>query len=741
LVLPNRVLILAPPGQWTPQNIVATYTVGILSTMTTTETFNLELDNPDRADVAELSTSVITIDPNSIGEVTLNVTDKMVGDYLVTVTVTSQTNPEIQDSATITTSVIEPTSDLIITAMDAYHNDTGYSPLFNLSNEVDATMKNIGTKDAGAFDVGLYADTTLVDTQSVSGLGYGSSTIVQFKWTPIGADCEDGGSPQTYTLKAVADCSDVISESDETNNEATAEETAYWAGYSADEPIDAIAWHGVLRGGLNYTTGDGYYTGLYSPGSSVDTHYSITLPASASIELARLNVYYTWSKTGTTGAYPVMEVSITNTSGTYVVPINASYDDRPCDTPAISFEYPFGNHVFDLTPYITGDGSYTVTVENVGTTGHSFCIAAPGVVILYKDSSKPESEFWILEGADLLEGGRRGGAGNLALSECISNATFAGSIDTGRVETATLGIVSAWGGSSWGADLTSHYWFNDNYLGDGSILGGYGSVYDETVNGMSMHVANAQVGANVSDVTGYIIGQDNIASFGDDGDSMMAANAFLVVEYDEPCRGEKPEPAVLVPFMISGLVTNYSDGIPIDNPGVTIKNVNTGESLIVETHNGSNYYQVLTSLDTVSCGDVLQFTCDGTTLKHTVGQREMDAGGFDLDIALGMMPEAIEAGVTFDKKRLDLNSSGILKAFITLPEGYDVANISVSTVECEGAPAFDGGSIIPGKQALEVKFKIPDLVGVPTGDAVLLTVTGELYDGTPFEGSNTLKVV
>jgi hypothetical protein len=737
---PNRVFILAPANQWTPQNIVATYTVGILSTMSTTETFDLTWDNPDRADVAELSNSTITIEANSIGEVTLNVTDSRLGDYLVTVTVTSQTNPEIQDSATITTSVIVPTSDLIITAMDAYHNDTGYSPLFNLSNEVDVTVKNIGTKDVGAFDVELYADTTLVDTQSVADLGYGSSTTVQFKWTPIGADCEDAGSPQTYTLKAVADCSDVIAESDETNNELTAEETAYWAGYSADEHINAVAWHGVLRGGLNYTTGDGRYTGLYSPGSSVDTHYSITLPASASVELARLNVYYTWSKDYSTGAYPVMEVSITNTSGTYVVPINASYDDRPCDTPAIGYDYPFGNHVFDLTPYITGDGSYTVTVENVGTTGHSFCIAAPGVVILYKDSSKPEREFWILEGADLLEGGRRGGAGNLALSECISNATFAGSIDTDRVETATLGIVSAWGGSAWGADLTSYYWFNDNYLGDGSILGGYSSAYDRTVNCMSMRVANAQLGVNISDVTGYITGRDNIVSFGDDGDSMMAANAFLIVEYDEPCRGVKPEPAVLVPFMISGLVTNYSDGTSINNPGVTIKNLNTGEPLPVETRNGSNYYQGLTSLEKVSCGDVLQFTCDGTKLKHTVGQREVDAGGFDLDIAVGMMPEAIEAGVTFSPKKLDLNSSGVLKAYITLPEGYDVANISVSTVECEGAPVFGFGKVIPGKQALEVKFKIHNLT-VPTGDAVLLTVTGELDDGTPFEASNTLKVV
>jgi hypothetical protein len=428
--------------------------------------------------------------------------------------------------------------DLIVYEIDAYHNDTGFSPYFNLSNEVDVTLKNIGNGDAGAFNVSLYVDSEFVGRQNVSDLRIGKYATVQFKWTPIGLDCEDGGSQQTYTLKAVADCDNDMFELDEENNESIVQEIAYWAGYSADEHINAIAWHGMLHGGLHYTTGDGQYSTLYDPGDSVDIHYNITLPAGASIELARLNVYYTWSKQVTTGVYPVMEVRITNTSDTYVVPINASYNDRPCGSPTIAFEYPFGNYVYDLTPYITGNGSYTVNVKNVGPTDYSFCIAAPGIVILYEDDTKPEYEFWILEGADLLEGGHRPGAGNLDLSECISNVTFAGSIDTGKVKNTTLGIVSAWGGVAWGADWTSYYWFNDNYLGDGSMLGGYGSLYERTIGGMSMYAGasnNAQVGANVSDVTSYIASDDNTVSFGDDGDSMLAANAFLMVEYGGVC--------------------------------------------------------------------------------------------------------------------------------------------------------------------------------------------------------------
>ena len=100
----------------------------------------------------------------------------------------------------------------------------------------------------------------------------------------------------------------------------------------------------------------------------------------------------------------------------------------------------------------------------------------------------------------------------------------------------------------------------------------------------------------------------------------------------------------------------------------------------------------------------------------------------------------IPANVTFDKKKLNLDSNGILKAFITLPEPYDVANIDISTVTCEGAPAFTGGGVIPGKQALEVMFKIQNLT-VSAGEAVRLTVTGDLTTGETFAGSNTLKVV
>ncbi|KAF5435035.1 Serine protease, subtilase family [Candidatus Methanophagaceae archaeon] len=491
-------------------------------------------------------------------------------------------------------------SDLTIEGLNAFHYHSDQKAWFNLSNEVNVTVNNTGDTAAGAFNVSLYANDEFIAKQSVSGLPNGNTTTLQFLWTPIGCDCDDGCSPEDYTLKAVADCENSVAESNESNNGSTTVERVYWTGYMNDEPLESII-HGTIRGGLYYTTGDGRYSMLYVPGNTAETHYDITLPEGADVAFARLNVYYTWQKG--TSKYPEMNVSITNSSGTYVLPLDASYNDSPCT--GLAFTYPFGNYVYDMTPCITGSGSYTVVVENNGTMpppSSNFCLAAPGIVILYEDSTKPEYEYWLIEGADLLEGGRRGGAGSLSLEECTNNATFTGNIDTVGLETATLGMVSAWGGAAWG-DWTSYYWFNNNYLGDGAIMGGYGSLYDRTVDGISMFVGNssdAQVGANVSDVTAYIAGSGNTVSFGDDGDSMMPTNAFLMMEYSsgifDTGEQENPYPSIsgihngsiiLNHTMVVNKIFTYScPGTGGHSEYVDFYNTTTGEEIANGTWNG-----------------------------------------------------------------------------------------------------------------------------------------------------------
>ena len=100
----------------------------------------------------------------------------------------------------------------------------------------------------------------------------------------------------------------------------------------------------------------------------------------------------------------------------------------------------------------------------------------------------------------------------------------------------------------------------------------------------------------------------------------------------------------------------------------------------------------------------------------------------------------VPAEVRIEPETLNLNSSGNFTAFITLPDCYDVADINVSTVECEGAPAIDG-EIIQSGDTLMVKFDREDLVGVEPGEEVEMTVTGEMVTGKIFEGSDTIRVI
>ena len=81
---------------------------------------------------------------------------------------------------------------------------------------------------------------------------------------------------------------------------------------------------------------------------------------------------------------------------------------------------------------------------------------------------------------------------------------------------------------------------------------------------------------------------------------------------------------------ISGFV-DYSDGIPVNNPDVTITNLNTSEVFIAETNESSNYYFLSTNFACMGLGNILHFNASDrkgnfTGLEHMVTQAEMDAG-------------------------------------------------------------------------------------------------------------------
>jgi len=97
----------------------------------------------------------------------------------------------------------------------------------------------------------------------------------------------------------------------------------------------------------------------------------------------------------------------------------------------------------------------------------------------------------------------------------------------------------------------------------------------------------------------------------------------------------------------------------------------------------------------------------------------------------------VKARVDIKPETLNLHSKGKFTAFIELPYGFDVADIDLTTIECEGAQAI-AGYVVDNK--LIVKFNTQDIVDVATGNTALLTITGKFDDGILFEGFDAISV-
>lgn len=103
----------------------------------------------------------------------------------------------------------EPLPDLVVTGIT-----TPESPYLNYSYTIGVTVENIGGSEiATPFNVSLKANETVIGNETVNALSAGETSIINFTWTPR--------TTAYYNLTAVADPENIISESNETNNQHT----------------------------------------------------------------------------------------------------------------------------------------------------------------------------------------------------------------------------------------------------------------------------------------------------------------------------------------------------------------------------------------------------------------------------------------------------------------------------------------------------------------------------------------
>jgi hypothetical protein len=138
------------------------------------------------------------------------------------------------------------------------------------------------------------------------------------------------------------------------------------------------------------------------------------------------------------------------------------------------------------------------------------------------------------------------------------------------------------------------------------------------------------------------------------------------------------------------------------------------------------------------------------------GTHSFGAGDYDSWL-IKLAPLKIPATLDIDPNSLNLGSKGRwITAYIELPEGYDVADIDVSSMFLdETIPVDPSAPIAVGDYDhdtipdLMVKFDRAKVISYILGNidieerftTVTLTITGKLYDETPFQGNDTIKII
>jgi hypothetical protein len=102
--------------------------------------------------------------------------------------------------------------------------------------------------------------------------------------------------------------------------------------------------------------------------------------------------------------------------------------------------------------------------------------------------------------------------------------------------------------------------------------------------------------------------------------------------------------------------------------------------------------------------------------------------------------ENISVKVLIKPNVIKLRSDGVFGSIIVFPRGYNIADVDISSVRCEGATALKR-TLSHDSRTLILLYNISDLrPDLPGGFAIEFVVTGRLNYGSWFKGADTIKV-
>ena len=384
----------------------------------------------------------------------------------------------------------------------------------NEPNEIDVTIKNIGTADAGQSHTKVTGASGASATVAVSALAPGASETVRVS--------DAVARPVGETVKAVADCDGEVTESDETNNDSP-DETVIYNGYKGKRFTDGDDIETKrsydLNGNLVYSIGDSVYMSGYSYWTEYIVDWTtctdiLPVPDTATVLEATLYTMYTWDSDGAMPDGVSMSFNSVDQEPEQVHYMDEKYYPS---------SYPYGMLVYDVTSEFDRD-SNTATLTKADATKR---VSMRGMllVVVYSDATEPRRQIFINEGFDLLYGGA---TQCTTPAEATAYAPING-VDMADVVDADLIVVAPGAGSHDGAysPIEGDLGFNArNWLDAWDFLDGTGVSQSE----------ESELGVRDVKVTSDLA-VDNEVRFTSSGDWMEASNAILVVTHGE--RGEQ----------------------------------------------------------------------------------------------------------------------------------------------------------------------------------------------------------
>jgi hypothetical protein len=321
------------------------------------------------------------------------------------------------------------------------------------------------------------------------------------------------------------------------------------ADYTGDKPL-IIHTHDTITGDLVYTLGSSYYSNLIESEKTYEVTHNISIPQEATVQFARLYVYWTWSKINATGCYPDLKLIFNNNE----LSLDANYTDRKEFDP---YDYPGGNWVYDVTDTVKSSGSYHTLITNTGPDGSKFAINGVGLLLVYTDTAKKEMEYWVVEGCDYLSSRSESG---LTPEESVTELELSGSINLSNICEAELTTVV-----QSGCHENNSLIFN---------LKNWTGLYNGT--------PYTDLDINNLDVRNYLTANNNIIKFRAVDDYMAPSNVILVLKHTTPSF--EPTPVPTDNSSVMSLAATIEPGVSIEVSPVSLNFGTLGPGTISENH-------------------------------------------------------------------------------------------------------------------------------------------------------------